>query len=379
MHRLAVPEQVLAGRYRLIEQVGRGGTAEVWRATDQQLGRPVAVKIVEMPGQVWHEARHSAGLVHPNVVEMLDAGGEDGRLFMVMEWVAGCDLAVALREGEMFPPRRVAEVGAQAARALEATHAQGIVHRDVKPGNLLLADDGTVKLADFGIAVTADRPRTRSGPLIGTSLYVSPEQIRGQEAGPASDLYALGCVLYELSAGRPPFVAPDTEELLRQHVEDDPIPLQTEGELDRVIMALLAKDPAKRPPSAGNVANALETLALNQATQVLPPPPSRLRARLSDPLKAAAVAALVVVAAVLATVTVVETSAPGSTPAPTLTIPSPAPSSQAPSSQAPNSQVPNSQAPSPPPKSAQLVPPAADSQPPGHSKGQKKKDKKGPR
>ncbi|WP_192809812.1 serine/threonine-protein kinase [Actinomadura rudentiformis] len=372
MHRLAGPERVLAGRYRLVELVARGGTAEVWRATDLRLGRPVAVKIVEMPAQVWHEARHGARLVHPNVVEVLDVGDENGRLFMVMEWVAGSDLAVALRHGEVFSPRRVAEIGAQAARALEATHAQGIVHRDVKPGNLLLADNGTVKLADFGIAGTADRPRTRSGPLIGTSLYISPEQIRGQEAGPSSDLYALGCVLYELSAGRPPFVAPDTEELLRQHVEDDPIPLRTDGDLDQVIMSLLAKNPAQRPPSAGHVAHVLETLTLHQTTQVLPSSRPRSRARLSDrPLQAAAVAAVVLIAAVLTIVTVVETSAPA-TPAPAVTIPSKAPSSQAPSSHAPNSR-----APSPPPGPAQLVPPAPDDQPPGHSKGKKKKDKKG--
>jgi eukaryotic-like serine/threonine-protein kinase len=379
---------MLAGRYRLIDPVGRGGEdgrptegrrwppeaegsqaaengAEVWRADDLALGRPVAIRLLDPEGpagggsaeMVWQEARNSARLVHPNVVAVYDVGSDGDRLFLVTEWVQGRDLGALLRERGPFPPAEAARIGAQAARALAAAHAAGIVHRDVKPGNLLLTADGVVKLADFGIAGPADpqggAPGNRTVAIapkvVGTPAYLSPEQASGQPAGPASDLYALGCVLYELLVGRPPFSGEEPAAVLRRHVEEAPVPprlLRPEvtSSLEQVILGLLRKDPAQRPADAERVAGALESVAggkphrgvaeLMNATQVLPTlaPAERAYALRSGfghalawqgerPLAAAAlmaVAALVVVASGLA---VLESGGdtPAAAPGPSLT------------------------------------------------------------
>jgi hypothetical protein len=282
-------DTLLAERYRLIEPVGHGGMGQVWRGEDVRLGRPVAVKlIISVRGdaagaadEVWREARDSARLVHPNVVGVYDVGVDRGRLFIVMEWVAGHDLATVLRRHGPFPAAQVAWIGSQTARALAAAHAAGLVHRDVKPANLLLTrtdaprsdppGDGVVKLADFGIAVpadpgTADAGRIEPGPLIGTSAYISPEQVMGRPAGPASDMYALGCALYELLIGRPPFTGHDPVQVMRRHLAHEPAPPSrlrpgVPSRLERLIMRLLTKDAAGRPADARKIARTLDSIA----------------------------------------------------------------------------------------------------------------------
>jgi serine/threonine-protein kinase len=284
---------LLAGRYRLSEPIGRGGMAEVWRAEDVLLGRPVAIKWGPAPSAaggaaagVWREARDAARLIHPNVVAVYDVVPDGDRPFLVMELVEGRDLAVLLAERGPLPCALVARIGAQAARALDAAHNVGLVHRDVKPGNLLMTPDGTVKLADFGIAgqfgAAGDTGATRETggayggaaldggaagtPLLGTDAYVAPERAVGLPGGPASDLYSLGCVLYELLAGHPPFPDDDPKVVVRRHVEDDPEPpgrLRPDipADLEHAVLRLLAKNPADRPPSAERVAVVLQSVA----------------------------------------------------------------------------------------------------------------------
>jgi eukaryotic-like serine/threonine-protein kinase len=297
----AATAALLAGRYRLIEPVGRGGMAEVWRGEDVRLGRQVAVKLIikvrggatiaadDAADEVRREARDAARLVHPNVVGVYDVGVDGGRLFIVMEWVAGRDLATVLFRHGPFPALEVAWIGAQTARALAAAHEAGIVHRDVKPANLILtrgsatrpgtAGDGVVKLADFGIATRAGstaRDALDTGPLVGTTAYVAPEQVLGHPASPASDLYGLGCALYELLVGRPPFTGDDPVQVVRRHLAHDPTPpsrlrADVPAPLERLIMRLLTKDAASRPADAPEVAQALESMiATHRAAGVHP-------------------------------------------------------------------------------------------------------------
>jgi serine/threonine-protein kinase len=204
-------DAVLAGRYRLEAEIATGGMGEVWRGRDTVLGRPVAVKLMraEFAGdpdtlaRFRGEARHSAALSHPGIAHVYDYG-EDGpnrSPFIVMELVNGPSLTELLASGPLEPPR-VMDVVAQAATALAAAHSAGLVHRDIKPGNILLAPGNIVKITDFGIAYAAgSAPLTRTGALIGTPAYLAPERIAGSPGSPASDLYALGVVAYECLAG----------------------------------------------------------------------------------------------------------------------------------------------------------------------------------
>jgi eukaryotic-like serine/threonine-protein kinase len=257
---------VLAGRYRLLALLGRGGAGEVWRAEDLALTRPVAVKVLrrldgdpmDSAERFRTEARAAARLTHPNVVATYDVGTAAGQVFLVMELVSGKDLAQFLRSDGLPPAQLVADLAVQGTRALDAAHAAGIVHRDVKPGNLLLATDGTLKITDFGIAQATDLDRPSGQVLLGTAAYVAPEQVRGEPAVPASDRYALGCVLYELLAGTPPFTAGDVEGVLEQHLHAAPVPIQVHRPdvgpgLGDLVMRLLAKDPAARPASVAEV------------------------------------------------------------------------------------------------------------------------------
>ena len=259
-------EQVLiAGRYRLSESIGRGGMGEVWRAYDETLARHVAVKLLlpqdtdpTAPSRFRLEAQTAARIDHPNVVGVRDFGEYDNRLFLVMELVEGDSLARTPAQSGALPAERVARIAAQAAAGLAAAHQQGIVHRDIKPGNLLLDADGTLKIGDFGIARFLDDPGaalTATGQIVGTSLYLAPERALGQPAGPASDVYALGCVLYQLLTGRPPFQADTAVAILHQHLDAVPVPPR---ELRRRASARLrelpprparqgARAPARRP------------------------------------------------------------------------------------------------------------------------------------
>jgi serine/threonine-protein kinase len=287
---LGVNGEVLAGRYRLLAPLGHGGAGEVWRGEDSVLARPVAVKLLRrLEGDQMDaverfrtEAQAAARLTHPNVVATFDVGTANGQVFLVMELVDGPDLAQLLRTKGLPSERFVADIALQGARALDAAHAAGIVHRDVKPANFLLAPDGTLKITDFGIAQASGVDGATGPVLLGTAGYVSPEQVRGERATPASDWYALGCVLYELLEGTVPFVGTDVMDVMHQHLDALPAPVRrtdTVPGLAELVMHLLAKDPAARPSSTAALAADLKPSTptpepLDNNTRVLPLPPA---------------------------------------------------------------------------------------------------------
>ncbi|MEV0371701.1 serine/threonine-protein kinase [Streptomyces sp. NPDC050636] len=287
--------ELLADRYRLTTPLGSGGMGQVWQARDEALGRAVAVKVVHRPADTTTrerlvcEARAAARLSHPGIVAVFDVDeATDGRLFLVMELVEGRSLAQILREAGRLPPERVAMIGAQAAHALAAAHGCGVIHRDIKPANLLISHDGTVKVADFGIAVLAggnSTALTTTGDFVGTASYTAPERAMGRRGTASCDLYALGCALYEALAGRPPFRADNPVELLFQHVYQQPEPLHrirpdVPRSLERVVHALLAKDPAERPADATRTAALLSAPLSDDITSTWSKPPA---ARMSRP------------------------------------------------------------------------------------------------
>ena len=209
------PRRVLGERYELVEVVGRGAMGEVWAAQDLRLDRRVAVKVVRAPvasdpavrARFGTEARAAARLSHPNVVTVFDSGEDDGTPFLVMELLSGRTLADELAEGPLSPKRALA-VGVDVLGGLAASHHAGILHRDIKPANVLLAEDGTARLADFGIAKSIEGgDATATGVVLGTAAYLAPERLAGHAATAQSDLYAVGAVLYEALAGRTPFSA----------------------------------------------------------------------------------------------------------------------------------------------------------------------------
>ncbi|MEV6671815.1 serine/threonine-protein kinase [Streptomyces sp. NPDC051162] len=241
---------------------------EVWEARDEVLGRQVAVKLLLGDGadesaasRFRLEAQTAARLNHPQVVGVYDFGAWDGRFYLVMELVRGPSLAQELAARGTLDPARVARIAAQAASGLAAAHRQGVVHRDVKPGNLMLDADDTLKIGDFGIARFVDETSTaltRVGQIVGTSTYLAPERALGRMAGPASDVYALGCVLYQLLVGRPPFWADSPTALLYLHVDAVPVPpsrhrADLPPAFESCLLRMLAKQPEERP-SAEEVA-----------------------------------------------------------------------------------------------------------------------------
>jgi serine/threonine protein kinase len=312
------PDEVVAGRYRLDRSLGTSRMADVFAATDLQLRREVAVK--RLPSSAMEdatakarfarEARALARVNDPHVVTVFDIVVDDGRPFLIMELVDGMTLRDLVDTEGRLEPARVVAIATGICSGLAAVHANGIVHRDMKPSNVFLTTSGAVKIGDFGIAsVASDVTLTRAGEVFGSAPYVSPEQVTGDRVDARADLYSLGCVMFEMATGRPPFVGDDPAALAYQHVHTEPeradalIP-QVPAALASTIDLLMAKDPADRPESADALRRSLGTMSLPAAPDVgdvptqpltpvaatdvlpvLPPPiPPRRPPRASSPL-----------------------------------------------------------------------------------------------
>ena len=287
----------LNGRYRLERRISRTEMAEVYEAVDETLERPVAVKVLlreladdpDFVTRFQREARAAAILNHPNIVSVYDSGQYEGQWYIVMEFVDGPTLAELIRDDAPLPETRAAEIGMEIAAALAAAHQQGIVHRDVKPGNVLLGSGGVVKVVDFGIAraLESNTDLTRPGTIVGSVSYLSPEQAMGEVVGPESDVYSLGTVLYAMVTGAPPFSGENAVSIAHQHVHEPPVPPTAQNPelspaFDALILRMLAKDPADRPASAEAVRQELLDIVegatapeatSSDATAVMAPPP----------------------------------------------------------------------------------------------------------
>lgn len=308
---MARAEQILAGRYELLDVLGRGGMGVVYRARDRMLDRIVAVKLLPaalaevgtLLERFEREARAAARLNHPNIVAVYDTGTDRGARYIVMECVPGESLAERLREhGRLDAPEAI-DIAAQVAGALAAAHAAGITHRDIKPANIMVQPSGVAKVLDFGIArVTADAALTSTTTLLGSAPYMAPEVAIGQPADARSDIYSLGCVLYEMLVGRPPFTGDLPVAVMNQQVSSPPQPLPefdpaTAPGVETLVMQMLAKRREDRPQEAGSLVSALrESLRTAAAPEALAstqrlaptavaerPPPARARRRAPPP------------------------------------------------------------------------------------------------
>jgi serine/threonine-protein kinase len=311
------------GRFRVDGTLGRGGMAVVYMAYDTELRRPVAVKVLADHGveddafrvRFAREAQSAARLSHPNIVQVFDIGEDAGRPFIVMEYVEGETLADVLKRERRLAPERVTAIARQTCAGLACAHAAGLVHRDIKPHNLLVAPDATIKIADFGIAHALDQTRlTLTGSIVGTARYLAPEQTDGRAVTTAADVYALGVVMYELLTGRPPHPGDSLPEVVaakRTKAVKPPRALRREipAELDAAVLACLDREPGARPTA--------EELALRldeRPTVILPDEPEaagttvhagsprtfRARRRWRRPGRAAAAAVVLVVAIAVA-------------------------------------------------------------------------------
>jgi Protein kinase domain len=268
-------KHVLADRYELGPVLGQGGMARVHQGVDRQLDRRVAIKVLAPPfdrdgefvERFRREARAAAGLSHPNIVAVFDSGSDDGTHFIVTELVEGETLADRLRHGGPMPPADAVAVAVDVTRALAAAHALGLIHRDIKPGNVMLLPDGRVKVVDFGIARAAGSDTlTHTGVVLGSTAYLSPEQAGGQPVDERADLYSLGCVLYEMLTGRVPFSADTPIATMYRHVNEDAPPPSTiapvQPELEDVVLRCLEKEPKRRFSSAAELEAALLAIPL---------------------------------------------------------------------------------------------------------------------
>ncbi|HSO01557.1 MAG TPA: protein kinase, partial [Gaiellaceae bacterium] len=323
---MPVRQQTIAERYELKEMVGSGGMSSVYRAFDTLLERHVALKILheQFGGDDEHverfrrEARAVAQLSHPNIVTVIDRGEEDGRQFIVFELIDGENLKELVERGGPLPVRRVLELGLEVGRALAFAHAQGLVHRDVKPQNVLLGGEGVAKVTDFGIVRSLDAVgHTETGTVLGTSHYIAPEQARGERVDAQTDVYSFGVVLYELLTGEVPYPGDSFLSVAMKHV-NDPVPGVLERRPDTplrlasLVERCLAKLPGERPASMDDVVSDLQACLDDleakdggEATMIVRPPaatparrPAQPRARRPIPMLPFALAALVLVAVV---------------------------------------------------------------------------------
>lgn len=262
------PDVLVGGRYRLTESIASGGTASVWRAMDEHQHREVAIKLLRDEGvddglrtRARREAKVLEDLDHPNLVRVLESGEEEGRPFMVMELLDGEPLHVILRRRGKIPVDEAVGLVVDVARGLGAAHAHGVIHRDVKPANIVCHERVPV-LVDFGIARAIDATTLTRGLVVGTASYLAPEQAQGLPLTPACDVYALTCVLYELLTGRPPFQGDSPITVATKHVHDEPEQpcdlADVPAAVNAVIMRALAKDPSGRPADGGALADELE-------------------------------------------------------------------------------------------------------------------------
>src|SRR5215212_9393014 len=277
--------RVVAGRYALGEVLGRGGMGTVWLATDRVLEREVALKEVTfsvdltdeertiLRERTMREARAAARLDHPCVTTVYDVVEEDGRPWLVMEHVSARSLQEIIEEQGALPPAAVARIGLDVLAALQAAHEAGIVHRDVKPANVLVDGNGAARLTDFGIATaTGDSSLTTGGALIGSPSYMAPERVNGEEPRPPVDLWSLGATLYAAVEGRPPFARGEAMATMMSVVSEHPAPMLRAGPLEPVLRGLLTKDPAART-SADQARQQLSAVLSGAPAGPTPPPP----------------------------------------------------------------------------------------------------------
>ena len=306
-----IAQRVVGGRYRLLEPLGRGGMGTVWRALDELLRREVAVKHVALPPglegpergavreRVMREARAAAKLNHPASVTVFDVLEDHGSVYIVMELLDAPTLAEVVQRRGRLRPEEAARLGLELVGALDAAHRLGIVHRDVKPSNVMMLATGAVKLTDFGIASVKDHPSlTGTGQVIGSPSYMAPEQALGQQSGPETDWWGLGATLYFAMEGRPPFERPGTLPTLTAVVNDEPAPAEQAGPMAPVLRRLLTKEPSQRP-GAQELRKLLRPLAAAAGPgapvpEPAAPPATPMSGR--SPSRGPAMAALVVVA-----------------------------------------------------------------------------------
>ena len=281
---MAEAQRVLGGRYLLKDKVGNGGMASVFRAQDQVLDRTVAIKIMlpqyagdaTFAARFKQEAQAAAGLQSPYIVGVYDWGKDGDTYYIVMEYLRGTDLKSGIRSHGALDPKKVAQIGSQICGALSVAHKHEIIHRDIKPQNIMVLPDGNIKVMDFGIARAKNSHLTQDNNVLGTAHYVSPEQTRGQDLGPTSDIYSLGVVMYECATGRVPFDGDDAISVALKQVNELPVPPSqvnpgVDPALERIILKCMEKDAANRFQTADELRDVLNAYATGRAVEVAEP------------------------------------------------------------------------------------------------------------
>lgn len=275
-----VEGQLVHRRYRLDHRLAQGGMGEVWKGFDIQLGRIVAIKALRTDTnnveaklrRLRAEAHNSANLAHPNIAALFDYYEHDGIGFLIMEYIPSKSLADLYYANKVIEPTRLLPILIQTARGLFVAHSHGVIHRDVKPANIMVSDTGNVKITDFGVSCSTDQEQiTQDGMVVGTAQYISPEQAQGKQATAQSDIYSLGVVAYEGLCGHRPFTGATPVDIAAAHVNDPvpPLPDTLDLQLRQFVMSMLAKDPADRPSDALKVSKILariERRLLDQET-----------------------------------------------------------------------------------------------------------------